>query len=242
MSEDIEGTVAKKLSQEFSRTENRILGALARLDDFLMNPLIQRHSGTAPETSYNAFGTNQGTIEDDTQSDPYPETDILRSQTTQNSGPEVGHDMVTGVHEEVNCCSPSTSSGKQRKNCSTSLAQFCSKKTAATIEAEHILLALQQLSNNNDSANFHANIDRICKLPKSLTTTMPTFDGKSEKFELFEYLFQMSLKIHNQLTEDDRINYFHFLMREMFYKLVITLMAQSQRIWEKSWQFFEGST
>ena len=92
MSEDIEGTVAKKLSQEFSRTENRILGALARLDDFLMNPLIQRHSGTAPETSYNAFGTNQGTIEDDTQSDPYPETDILRSQTTQNSGPEVGHD------------------------------------------------------------------------------------------------------------------------------------------------------
>ena len=42
---------------------------------------------------------------------------------------------------------------------------------------------------------------------------MPTFDGKSEKFELFEDLFQPSLKIHNQLTEDDRINYFHSLMR-----------------------------
>ena len=42
---------------------------------------------------------------------------------------------------------------------------------------------------------------------------MPTFDGKSEKFELFEDLFQTSLKIHNQLTEDDRINYFHSLMR-----------------------------
>ena len=30
VSEEIEGRVTKKLSQEFSRTENRILGALAR--------------------------------------------------------------------------------------------------------------------------------------------------------------------------------------------------------------------
>ena len=42
---------------------------------------------------------------------------------------------------------------------------------------------------------------------------MPTFDRKSEKFQLFEDLFQTSLKIHNQLTEEDRINYFHSLMR-----------------------------
>ena len=42
---------------------------------------------------------------------------------------------------------------------------------------------------------------------------MLTFDGKTENFELFEDLFQTSLKIHNQLTEDDRINYFHSLMR-----------------------------
>ena len=50
----------------------------------------------------------------------------------------------------------------------------------------------------------------MSKLPKSLTTTMPTFDGKTEKFELFEDLFQTSLKIHNQLTEDDRINLLPF--------------------------------
>ena len=56
-----------------------------------MNPLIQGHSGTAPETSRNAFGTNQGTDEDDSQSDPHPEAGIFRSQTTQNSGPEVDH-------------------------------------------------------------------------------------------------------------------------------------------------------
>ena len=122
------------------------------------------------------------------------------------------HDM-TGVHEEVTYCSPSTSSGKQKKNRSTSQPQFCSENTSATIEVDQILLALEQLANNNKSANFHKNINRTSKLPKSLTTTMPTFDGKTEKFELSEDLFQTSLKIHNQLTEDDRINYFHSLMR-----------------------------
>ena len=120
---------------------------------------------------------------------------------------------MTGVHEEVMYCSPSTTSGKQKKNHSTSQPQFRSEKTHATIEADQILLALKQLANNNNSANFHNNINRISKLPKSLTTTMPTFDGKSEKFELFEDLFQTSFKIHNQLTEEDRINYFLSLMR-----------------------------
>ena len=58
VSEEIEGRVTKKLSQEFSRTENRILGALARLDDFLMNPLLQGHSGTTPKTPRNVFSIN----------------------------------------------------------------------------------------------------------------------------------------------------------------------------------------
>ena len=82
------------------------------------------------------------------------------------------------------------------------------------MEADQLLLALHQLANNNNSANFHNNIKKSFKLPKWLTTTMPTFDRKSEKFELFEDFFLMSLKIHIQLTEDDRINYFQSLMRE----------------------------
>ena len=76
-----------------------------------------------------------------TLSDPSPEAGILCSQTTQNSGPEDGRDIVTVVHKEVTYCSPSTCSGKQKKNSSTSQAQFCSENTPATIEAEQILLA-----------------------------------------------------------------------------------------------------
>ena len=37
VSEEKEGKVTKKLSQEFSRTENLISGALSQLDEFLLN-------------------------------------------------------------------------------------------------------------------------------------------------------------------------------------------------------------
>ena len=125
--EEIEGRVTRKLSQEFSRTENRILGALARLDDFVMNPLLQGHSGATPETSRNVFSINQGTNEDDSQSYPHPEAGLLISGREDCHDMATGvqrdctqaHDMVTGVHEEVMYCSPSTSSGKQKKNRST---------------------------------------------------------------------------------------------------------------------------
>ena len=117
------------------------------------------------------------------------------------------------TQEEIPSCSTNTTSGKQKKARSTSHPHFRSENTPATLEADQILLALQQLATNSNSAIFNNNISRISKLPKSLTTTMPTFDGKSEKFERFEDFFQTSLKIHNQLTEEDKINYFHSLMR-----------------------------
>ena len=209
-----------KNSQEFNRTESRILGALSQLVEFLLNPQIRTHSGTVPGTFRNTNVENQGTKEDDFQSDPHPEADIFHSQTTQNSGPEIGHyvvtgvqkkglcghdtvtrvqednryrpHMVTGIQEDIPYCTLETSSGTQKKARSTRQRPVRSEKTPATIEANKILLALQQLESNSNSANIHNNINKISKLPKSLTTTMPTFDGKSEKFELFEDLFQTS--------------------------------------------------
>ena len=86
VSEEIEGRVTKRLSKEFSRTENRILGALARLDDFLMNPLLPGHSGTAPEPTRNTTRNNQGTNEDGSQTDPHPEASLFDGQREQNSG------------------------------------------------------------------------------------------------------------------------------------------------------------
>ena len=237
VSEEIEGRVTKKLSQEFSRTESRILGALSKLDEFLLNPQVRTCSVIAPGTSRSSNLENQGTTEDRPSDYPGPEVEF----SSPISGAETDPHMVTGVteqtrndphmvtgatrefrqhphmtmetQEDIPYCSTSTSSGKQKKARSTSQPQFRSENTPATLEADQILLALQQLATNSNSANFNNNISRISKLPKSLTTTMPTFDGKSEKFELFEDLFPTSLKIHNQLTEEDKINYFHSLMR-----------------------------
>ena len=53
VSEEIEGRVIKKPSKEFSRTESRILGALSRLDEFLLNPQVRTCSVAVPGTSRN---------------------------------------------------------------------------------------------------------------------------------------------------------------------------------------------
>ena len=90
----IERRVTKKLSQVFSRRENRILAALSRLDDFLINPLVHGYSGTTPERPRNAYGLNQKTNGDDSQNDLLSETGHLWSQTTRNSDPLNGNDST----------------------------------------------------------------------------------------------------------------------------------------------------
>ena len=229
VSEEIEGRVTKKFSKEFSRTKSRILVALSKLDVFLLNPQVRTCSVAVPGKSRNGNSENREPTGDRSLDDPCPEM----RYTSHHSGdldslevedyphlvtgaPEELHNcphMKTDIQQEITYCSPGTSSGKQKKARSTSQLQFRSENTSATIEADQILLALQQLATNSNSANFNNNIKRFSILPKYLTTTMPKFDGKSEKFELFEDLFQTSLKIHNQLTEQDKMNYFHFLMR-----------------------------
>ena len=102
VSEEIEGRVTKKLSQEFSisRTMSRILGALSKLDEFLLNQQITTHSETVPGTFRNTNVENQGTNEDDSQIDPHPEAGIFCGQTTQNSDLE---DCCDNNHLKKRC-------------------------------------------------------------------------------------------------------------------------------------------
>ena len=76
VSEEIEGRVTKKLSKEFSRTESRILGALSKLDEFLLNPQVRTCSVVAPGTSRSSNLGNQGTNEDRPSDDPGPEVEF----------------------------------------------------------------------------------------------------------------------------------------------------------------------
>ena len=67
-----------------------------------MNSLIQGHSGTTPDMSQNAFNTNQGTNEDDSQSDPHPEAGIFGNQTMRKSGQKDGRDIGLFWFEDIN--------------------------------------------------------------------------------------------------------------------------------------------
>ena len=213
------------------------MGALSKLDEFFLNPQVRTCYVAVQGSSRNVNSENREIHGDPSSDDPYPEVGYfphhsgqlksLETETISHMVTETYPHMVTGgpedirhsphtmaaTQEEFPYCSPTTSSGKQKKARSTSQPHFRSEIAPATIEADQILLALQQLATNSNSANFKNYISPVSKLPKSLTTTMPTFDGKSEKFELFEDLFQTSFKIHNQLTQEDKINYFHSLMR-----------------------------
>ena len=127
------------MSQEFSRTENRILGALGRLDYFLTNSLIQGHSGTAPETSRNIFSKSQGTNEGGSQSNPHPEAGLFNNQMTQNSSPEVGHDRVTGATEQIWNCHDITGVHEEVTYCSLVHVQESRKRTAPQVNRNSAL-------------------------------------------------------------------------------------------------------
>ena len=194
VSEGIEGRVTKKLSKDFSWTEARVLGALSKLDDILLNPQVRTCSVAVPRTSRNSNSENREPIGDGSLDDPCPEAKFSSPYFGNLKNPK-GEDyphMVTGVPEEI-CDQPhmvtrikeeipysssGISSGKQKKVRSTSQPQFRCENTLASIEADQILLAPQQLATNSNSVNFNNNINRISKLSISLTTIMPTFDKK----------------------------------------------------------------
>ena len=90
VSEEIEGRVTKKLSKEFNKTESRILGALSKLDEFLLNPQVRTCSVAARGTSRNSNLESRETHEDHSSNDPYPEGGYFPHHSGQLSSPGTG--------------------------------------------------------------------------------------------------------------------------------------------------------
>ena len=88
VSEEIEGRVTKKLSKEFSKTESRILGALSKLDEFLLNPQVRTCSVAVQGTSRIANSENRETHGDRSSDDPYPEVGYFPHHSGQLNSPE----------------------------------------------------------------------------------------------------------------------------------------------------------
>ena len=78
VSEEIEGKVSKKLSKEFNKTESRILGALSKRDEFLLNPQV-RTCSVVQGASRDANSENRETHGDRSSNDPYSERGVFSS-------------------------------------------------------------------------------------------------------------------------------------------------------------------
>ena len=83
VSEEIEGTVTEKLSHDPSRPESRILGALSKLDEFLLTPLVRTCCVAVPGTSRNNNSENCELTGDHSLNDPCPEV-VLSACRTSN--------------------------------------------------------------------------------------------------------------------------------------------------------------
>ena len=103
VSEEIEGRVNKKLSKEFSKTESRILGALSKQDELLLNTQVRTCSMAVPRTPRNTNLENWETTGNRSSDDPYHEVGYFSHHSGQLRSPETETNphMVTGVTEEV---------------------------------------------------------------------------------------------------------------------------------------------
>ena len=152
---------------------------MSKFDELLLNPQVRTCSVAVQGTSRNANSENRETHGDRSSDDHYPEVGYFTHHSGQLNSPEtetnshmvtenyphivtgepeeIRHNphTMTATQEELPYCSPTTSSGKQKKVRSTSQPQFRSESTPATIEADQVLLALQHLATNSNSANFN---------------------------------------------------------------------------------------
>ena len=88
VSEEIEGRVNKKLSKAFNKTESRILGALSKLDEFLLSPHVRTCSLAVPGTSRNNKSGNRETTGDRSSDDPHPEVGYFSHHSGHLNSPE----------------------------------------------------------------------------------------------------------------------------------------------------------
>ena len=89
VSEEIEGRVTKNFSKEFSRTESRILGALLKFDEFLLNPQVRTCSVAVPGTSRSSNSENREPTEDRSLDDPCLEVRFSSHHSGNLNSPEM---------------------------------------------------------------------------------------------------------------------------------------------------------
>ena len=149
------------------------------------------------------------------------------SGDSQVSDDEYGYDMVTGANLTPQMV-PEFLTGRPMHSQNKTPHQQC-----VTDDTRNTTIAAQipTVPTNNRDVPFEAPMDPINRLAdvimginnkpsaqtlmvRPVNTTTLTFDGKSEKFELFEDLFHTMIKMQPDMTETMKINHFHSLLRK----------------------------
>ena len=92
VAEERDGRVTKKLSQDFIRTESRILGNLWKPEEFRLNSQVRVQYGTTQDTSLKYNRETREYNEDRSQNDPHLELDT--SVTRSSHFVNLDHDLV----------------------------------------------------------------------------------------------------------------------------------------------------
>ena len=66
-------------------------------------------------------------------------------------------------------------------------------------------------------------------MPKALTASLPVFDGKSEKIELFKDLFRNNIKMYPHLTETQRTVIWCRMTVKNFVRIVFTVFEKTEK-------------
>ena len=209
-----------RISREMDEMMNSVSSQIQRaISDAINNqvlPLIQNviMAGSGQET-------RRGWERSDERPEGFSEVQHnAKAKTTFNSehGDKTNrnvHDMVTGDNESPNQV-PEILTGRIA-------SRNHLERSFEDINLDTTIPAQERIATAPDS-------DPVTRLADVLTTmqnrptaqhltirpvnsnTM-TFDGKSEKFELFEDLFHTIIKMQPEVTEQMKINHFHYLLR-----------------------------
>ena len=145
----------------------------------------------------------------DSLSNPTPlEPDCLSSKTEFNSnlqGVTIWERIeIPGPSNEYSNMVTGVSMNQQENNHQRSSSLPPPNQRYPDDIIDKLLQSLETATNHNSG---------VSRLPNAMSTTMPTFDGKTDKFEHFEDLFQTNFKVYPNMTEEEKIHYFHSLLR-----------------------------
>ena len=170
-----------------------------------------RNDGGGPSVSQFNRDVNGDQPENSREQNVNLDRHPLESESEQE-----GSYMVTGVHDTQNPV-PEFLTGRTH---SQPNLQRQHSTHDVSLDTTLPVPELPQIQTPKDPIDRLADVLVNLQKPQSHLTIRPvnsttmTFDGKSEKFELFEDLFHTMMKMQPEMTEQMKINHFHSLLRK----------------------------